>query len=424
MSKKAIRIVGIIVILFFLVLITTTLILPKFKSGKTESSETNTEEINKPVKATPVLVEAKPAFQGELIIRVSASGQTEAIRQLTIYPKIGGEISRLPIREGQFLKKGDLLIKLNNTEHQLDLADARNNLLTAQGEYEIKKIDRKTLDELIDSTAVDKYIHAKADWEKAQASYKNGEIEEATYNSKRLNFQSAQILTGVRHEEVVASKTGFSSAINAHERAKLNLSRLTITAPFSGIIGDLNVQSGQYVSPSTECCKIIDLSRVRINVGVLESEIQHLKIGRTASIELPAYPGEKFQGKIVTINPILNPENKTFRVCVELDNPNYKIKAGMFAYVKLDAQIYQDKLLVPRTAILTRDQRTLIFVVRKNEDGTNLAKWSYVDTGFENEEYVEILKSNLGLDPGEQVITSGHYTLAHDAEVRVVGSER
>ncbi|MBL7095471.1 efflux RND transporter periplasmic adaptor subunit [candidate division KSB1 bacterium] len=238
-----------------------------------------------------------------------------------------------------------------------------------------------------------------------------------------MNFQSAQILTGVRHEEVVASKTGFSSALNAHERAKLNLSRLTITAPFTGIIGDLNVQPGQYVSPSTECCKIVDLSRVRINVGVLESEIQHLKIGRAASIELPAYPDEKFTGKIVTINPIINPENKTFRVCVELDNPNYKIKAGMFAYVKLDAQIYHDKLLVPRTAILTRDQRTLIFIIRKNEDGKNLAKWSYVDTGLENEEYVEILKSNLGLDAGEQVITSGHYTLAHDAEVRVVSGE-
>jgi RND family efflux transporter MFP subunit len=423
MSKKNTRIVGFLVILFILVLIMTTFILPKFKSSKIETIEESDEEKTKQVKATPVIVEAGPAFRSELIVRVSASGSTEAIRFLTICPKIGGEISGLPIREGQFVYKGDLLIKLDDTEHQLNLADARNNLLTAQGEYEIKKIDRKTLDQLVDSTAVEKYILAKTEWEKTQALYKNEKIDEATYNSKRLNFQSAQILTGVRHEEVVASKTGFSAAFNAFERAKLNLSRLTITSPFSGIIGDLNVQSGQYVSPSTECCKIIDLSRVRINVGVLESEIQHLKSGRTASIELPAYQGENFQGKIVTINPILNPENKTFRVCVELDNPNYKIKAGMFAYVKLDAQIYQDKLLVPRTAILTRDQRTLIFVIRKNEDGTNLAKWNYVDTGLENEEYVEILKSNLGLDAGEQVITSGHYTLAHDAEVRVVSGE-
>ena len=423
MSKKAIRLLGFLFILLILVLITTTFIIPRFKPGKDETSENSAEEKTKQVKATPVIVEAGPAFRGDLIIRVSASGGTEAIRQLTICPKIGGEIKELPIREGQFVKRGDLLIKLDDKEHQLELADARNSLLTAQGEYEIKKLDRRTLKQLVDSTAVEKFARVKTEWNKAQKQYKNGEINEASYNSVRLKYQSAQILTGVRHEEVVASKTGFSTAINAYERAKLNLSRLTITAPFTGILGDLNVQLGQYVSASTECCKIVDLSRVRINVGVLESEIQHLKIGRAASIELPAYPGEKFTGKIVTINPIINPENKTFRVCVELSNPNYKIKAGMFAYVKLDAQIYHDKLLVPRTAILTRDQRTLIFVIRKNEDGKSLAKWSYVNTGLENEDYVEILKSNLGLDAGEQVITSGHYTLAHDAEVRVVNKK-
>jgi len=223
------------VIICIFVLLTTFVIIPKLKSDKNEPNEESAEENNTRVKATPVLVEAKPAFRGELIIRVSASGQTEAIRHLTVCPKIGGEIAELPVREGQFVNKGELLIKLDDTESQLDLADARNNLLTAQGEYEIKKIDRKTLDNLVDSTAAEKYYRAKTAWEKAQAQYKNGEIDEASYNSARLNFQSAQILTGVRHDEVVASKTGFSSALNAYERAKLNLSQLTITAPFSGI---------------------------------------------------------------------------------------------------------------------------------------------------------------------------------------------
>ncbi len=423
MSKKSIHIVLFVAILFILALIIATVIFPKLKSNKSETSKKSADEKSEKVKVSPVLVEAAPAYRGDLIVRVSASGQIEPIRQISISSKIGGEIAELPIHEGQFVNKGDLLIKLNDEECQLELADVRDNLLTARGEYEIKKLDRKMLGQLIDSTAVEKFSRIKTEWEKAQQQYKNGEIDEATYNSKRLNYQSAQILTGVRHEEVVASKTGFSSALNSYERAKLNLSRLKITAPFSALIGDLNVQSGQYVSAGKEYCKIVDLSRVRVNVGVLESEIQHLKVGRKALIQLPAYPDEKFEGKIVTINPIIDPDNKTYRVCVELPNLNFKIKAGMFAYVKLDAQIFHDRLLVPRTTILTRDQRNLIFVIRKNEDGKNLAKWNYVDTGLENEDYVEILKSNLGLDPGEQVITSGHYTLAHDAEVRVVGGE-
>ena len=160
-----------------------------------------------------------------------------------------------------------------------------------------------------------------------------------------------------------------------------------------------------------------------MNVGVLESEIQHLKFGSRAKVEFPAFPGETFSGKVIAINPIIDPENKTCLVTVEIPNPGYRFKAGMFAYVKIDAQTYHDCLLVPRTAVLTRDHRTLVFIVRNNEEGKNVAVWCYVDTGKENEDYIEITGSAMGLKEGELVITSGHYTLAHDAEVRVVGGK-
>jgi RND family efflux transporter MFP subunit len=239
-----------------------------------------------------------------------------------------------------------------------------------------------------------------------------------------LNYQSAQIIPGIRHEEMVASQTGFSSSLINFERAKLNLSYCEMKAPFAGTVGDVIVQAGQFVASGQECLKLMDMSRIRVYVGVLESEIQHVKVGRAASIQLPAFPGETFNGKIITINPLVDPENKTCRVTVEIDNPDNKIKGGMFAYVKLDAQIFQERLLVPRTAILTRDQRNLIFIVRENDAHEKLAKWDYVETGLENEEFVEILNSKMALQPGEWVITSGHYTLAHDAEVRVVSQDK
>lgn len=420
MLPKKLRYALIIILSCLLIFVFLYWIFPGFFKTTTEKNNdqsTKADTKSGKTKISPILVEAAPAFRGDLIIRISASGFVHPIREVAISPKIGGEITQVPVKEGQFVNKENLLIQLDDREYQMELAEARNQLLTAQGEYEIKKLDRKTLEQLVDSSAFEKFSQTQAAWEKAQQQYKNGEIDEATYNSKRLAFHSAQILAGARHEEVVASKTGFSSAINTYEKAKINLSRLTIKAPFSGLIGDLNVQPGQYISAGTECCKLVDLSRIRVNVGVLESEIQHLKTGSKTTIQFPAYPDLIFKGKIVTINPIIDPENKTCRVTVELNNTNFKIKSGMFCYVKLDAQIFKDRLLVPRTAILTRDQRNLIFIVRKNESGENLAKWSYVDTGLENEEYIEILKSNLGLEEGEMVVTSGHYTLAHDAVV-------
>lgn len=423
MSKKNLRLVFILLITVLLTYVLMAYFIPKIKTARSGASSENSSETNsEPSSAeiAPVMVEATASHRGDLIVRVSASGQTEAIRQIAIIPKISGEIVELPSFEGKHVKAGELLFKLDDQEYQLSVRDARQRLLKARAEFEIQKLDRKTLSQMVDSSAVTRSEWLEQEWKKAYQQYRHGEIDEASYQKIWLEYQSAQILRGVRHEEMVASRTGFSSALIDYERAQLNLSHCEIRAPFAGQIGDLTVRLGQMVSAGKECCKLVDLSRIRVNVGVLESEVQHLTIGRKGMIELPALPGEKFEGKIVTINPIVDPENKTCRVTVEMVNPGNRIKAGMFAYVKLDAQIYHDRLLVPREAILTRDQRNLIFVIHENEDGKKLAKWNYVQTGLENEEYVEILNSNFPFKAGELVIVSGHYTLAHDAEVKVV----
>jgi len=427
MSKKTIRFVIILLILCVMLFLVITYLIPKIKTSALNSSgetaEPDSQEEPAATEIAPVMVEAKASHRGELIIRVSASGQTEAIRQISIIPKISGEIVELPIHEGKFVKKGDVLMKLDDREYQLSLNEARQKLLKARSEYEIQRLDRKTLNSLVDSSAVNRSKKLEQQWQQAQQQYKRGEIDEAQYQKIWLDYQSTQILRGVRHEEMVASRTGFSPALIDYERAQLNLSRCEIKAPFAGLIGDLTVQVGQYAAAGNECCKLVDLSRIRVNVGVLESEVQHLMVGRKATIVLPAFLGEKFEGKIITINPIVDPDTKTCRVTLEMINPDNRIKAGMFAYVKLDALIYHDRLLVPREAILTRDQRNLIFIIQKDEAGKMLAKWSYVETELENEEYVEILNSNLPFQAGDLVITSGHYTLAHDAEVKVLNGE-
>ena len=273
MSNKIIRFVIILLILCVLAILLITYLIPKIKNSSSDTSD-ESSQLGEQVTPTatevaPVMVEATASHRGELIIRVSASGQTEAIRQISIIPKISGEIVALPIHEGKFVKKGAVLMKLDDREYQLSLNEARQKLLKARSEYEIQKIDRKTLNSLVDSTAVNRSKQLEQQWHKAQQQYKSGEIDEAKYQKIWLDYQSAQILRGIRHEEMVASRTGFSPALIDYERAQLNLSRCEITAPFAGLIGDLDVQPGQYISAGKECCKQVDLSRVRVNGGVL-----------------------------------------------------------------------------------------------------------------------------------------------------------
>jgi RND family efflux transporter MFP subunit len=166
---------------------------------------------------------------------------------------------------------------------------------------------------------------------------------------------------------------------------------------------------------------IVQLDPIKVEVQVLEAELGYLQEGRRAQVSFAAFPGESFEGRVESINPLVDPEQRTGRVTVLLANPEGRIKPGMYAEVALDAQSFPDRILVPRSAILERGEgRTMLFVFEEDGD-RGLAKWRYVQTGHESERLVEILPSEEGeVAPGETVLVDGHHYLAHDTPVRLV----
>lgn len=161
---------------------------------------------------------------------------------------------------------------------------------------------------------------------------------------------------------------------------------------------------------------VVDIDPIKVEVQVLESEVGHVATGRIAQVTFAAFPGETFLGTIGTINPVIDDESRTARVTVTIPNRDGRILPGMYARVSLEARRYPDRILVPKEAVLPRDGRTMVFVF---QDG--LAKWTYVITGLENDSLVEItdVPDRAMLEPGEIVLTDGHYTLIHDARVSV-----
>ena len=128
---------------------------------------------------------------------------------------------------------------------------------------------------------------------------------------------------------------------------------------------------------------------------------------------------------VETINPVVEQGTRTARVTVRVPNPNGRILPGMYARVSIEAREFPDRLMVPRSAILERDRRNMLFVFEAN--GQNgLAKWRYVTTGLMNDSLVEIVDNpeTDTVQPGEIVLTDGHYTLIHDAVVTLVGNVR
>src|SRR5690606_4360886 len=190
------------------------------------------------------------------------------------------------------------------------------------------------------------------------------------------------------------SRSGLDQREVELRRAELELERTRVTAPFEGRAADVRVVEGQYVAAGAELGTVVDHDPIKVEVQVLESELSVLAEGRSADVMFAAYPGERFAGRVETINPLVDPESRTGRDTVLLPNADGRIKPGMYAEVALNAEALADRVLVPRAAILERGEgrrRTMLCVYDESGD-VGLAKWRYVNTGRENDTHVELLR--------------------------------
>ncbi len=382
-----------------------------FRGEDVNVAEPELNESEVQIEATPVKVQK--AFIGELVKYVHATGFTEPIRQAKIISRVNGRIEKLPVVEGQWVRKGQLLMQINDELLQLELAEARSNLLKAQVEYALWQKEVATFPR--DSLSREVLKRLSLAYQRAKERYDQGEIEELQLLKIERKYRIAQILSGQLREEIIAVKSGLKEAEMRYARALYNIRNSKIIAQFTGQVADIQVSEGAYVTKNQELMTLVDLNRVKIKLQVLESQLNRVKIGETLEIRFAAFPDTFFVGKIIGMDPTIDPDERTVTVVAILPNTNGLLKAGMFGEARLAVAKFANCLLVPRDAIVVRDQRKLVFIVRGGK-----AFWCYVRTGKENEDYVEVVSSDFDLKPGEPVIVDGQFALAHNAPVKVI----
>lgn len=313
---------------------------------------------------------------------VQASGQAEAFRRATVASQVDGVIQSVPVRENSRVSAGSTIVQIDTLELALEVARAEAERANAQAQYEA------TI--LFDDEIDDPRIRA-------------------------------------RRDTVARASSGLNGAEVSLQQARLRLDRATVRAPFEGRIADLQVVAGEQAGAGTELMTVVDLDPIKVEVNVLEAELGYLAEGRTAEVTFAAFPGETFSGRIQTINPVVS-ENRTGRVTIHLPNGDGRIKPGMYADVTINARSFADRILVPRSAILERGEgrrRTMVYLF-EGEGDEGLAKWNYVMTGRENEQFIEIVPSEDTdpIEPGSIVLVDGHHYLAHDTRIQLVDNPR
>lgn len=374
----------------------------------TASQETPPSEDKSKTEEIPLPVKTVKTIRGDLVLRLKSPGTAFADKKADLKAEVPGAVRKLSVDESRHVKIGEILAVLDDETYRLELKRAEAERLKNLSEMLLEKQFDGGGKEL--GPQVEAKIKASLEaFQKAVRDLAEGRIDRQEYDKISLEHETILIEAGMKKEEVRAAAKNLTSAEITVAKARMEVEKTKIRAPFAGIITKILISPGETISAGKELFTLVDIRRIRVVARVLESEVGRVKVGQEADLRFSAYPGRVFKGTIRAISPIID-EDKTCAVHIDIDNPTEEIKPGMHADVDIAADVFKDRLLVPHDAVLIRTGRKLVFVI---EDGR--AKWRYIESGLENDEYVEVLD---GVKEGEEVIVEGHLTLAHDARVK------
>lgn len=319
----------------------------------------------------PVTVE--PARDGDLVLSIITSGQVRSERESKLKSEVGGTVQRVVVQPGRAVRRGDPLVFLDSTPFALALRQKQI------------EVDRASL-QFLDLWVPDSLGGVRAGAE-----------------ARRKSFMT---------------RSGLDAALVGLEVAKLDRQRATIVAPFDGVVDRVDAVEGERIVAGAPIATVVDMRNLRIEAAVLQHDIPFIREGGTATVASAASPNVLGRGTIVAVLATVDSASRAGRAYVR-PNGNGVLRPGMTVDVRLEATRLLKQRLVPKAAVIERDGRPLVFVVK---DGR--AQWVYInrgrDNGVETQVLPDTVTNEIPVKPGDLVITRGHLTLTHQAPVRVV----
>jgi RND family efflux transporter MFP subunit len=295
---------------------------------------------------------------------------------------VSGKVVHAGPREGDYVKKGQILASIDPVDYQLGLAASRAQTETAEVAYRRAEDEHRRMKMLYDSKSL-----APNDYQKYKSAY---EAAKQSY----LQAAASQRLSGKR------------------------LADATLRAPFNGFISKRSVEPGQMASPGQPAFELVKLDPVEINVGVPETDVHLIRTGQKTAITLPALPGESFEGTIRLINVSADSATRTFMTRITTPNPGHKLRLGMIAEARIRGDRLVKALTVPVEAV-TRDPQgaTIVFVHYPDRKRVYARR---VEVGAVFGKEIELRK---GLTGDESVVLAGQERLREGSPVSTATPE-
>ncbi len=338
-------------------------------SGCTKKEETPVEE-EKFARA----VQTTAVGTGQIANDFTFSGKAAPSREVSVVPTIPGKVTAFHYDVGDAVAEGAELFTVDST-------DLQNNLRSVEANYNATKLQADNAKTTLESNQIlyDEGMLAKADLDKLQLAY----------DTAQANLVSIQI---------------------QKENIEKNIADCSVHSPIAGIITQRGVEIGSFASQGSPAYTIMDVSTIKVEVGVSEQMVNQIKVGEKVDVQLTAVSPEPLQGTVSSISPTAT-QAGTYTIKVTLNNSRKLIKVGMLAEVKFVTEMASNAVVLPREAVLTKDDETYVYVVEND-----IAKKVPVVTGIESGERIEIKE---GLTADMQVVTKGQTYITDGEQVRV-----
>ena len=261
----------------------------------------------------------------------------------------------------------------------------------------------------------EKHTVAKKTFDNAETLNK---VAQAQYEAAAERLKMAK--KGPTKEDIEIARAQVRQAEVGLQRAKQKLKDSITIAPFSGVVVGKFKNEGEYVTstPATKVLHLGDMSSVKVEVSIPENEVGSVMTGQEVEVKVDVYPERVFNGRIITVNPWVDPGSRTFRVKIEVPNRDFSLKGGMFARVTI-IKGQRRALVVPREAVMRQEGVWLYHVIVAGDN--NRAERRVIKPVFTPFGYVEVQD---GLKEGEKVVVKGQSALEGGEPLEIVKEEK
>jgi RND family efflux transporter MFP subunit len=336
-------------------------------------------------------VELAPVVHAEVNRELAVVGNLVGDQTVSVVPKTAGRLQEITVKLGDRVTRGQRIAKIEDQE-------ILEQVKQAEAAFEVAKATIRQREADLDL--------AKTNVERSRSLFQRQLLPQQTLDDSEAKYQSAQASLDLARAQNNQSQARL-------DELRINLQNTIITSPVNGFVARRTADPGAFVSANAPIVDVVDIVHVRLVANIVEKDLKQIGVGDSARVEVDAYPGESFMGRIARLSPVLDPATRTAPIEIEIPNDQYRLKPGMYARVGIITESHPNALVVPTNALVDAGGTRGVYL-----SVNNVAAFHPVKIGIEGNERTEILD---GLADGDRVVTTGAAGLRNGDPIVLAG---